>query len=125
MPKHTAGPWTQGTTLSTSITRRWTDDEWQANQRRELCLVYSGFSGIDAGRGRLLVAQCVRPEDARLIAAAPDLLAILMAIQEKGWADFDDVEGMSIRRRALAAVQSALPAVSQPASRAQTAEVVS
>lgn len=74
MDGHTPEPWTVGRTLDTPQTHRWTRAEREANDRVESRLVFSGFSAVDQGRSRVLVAECQRPDDARMIAAAPDLL---------------------------------------------------
>ncbi len=41
-------------------------------------MVFSGFTPLDEGRGRRRVAICDRPEDARLIAKAPEMLDLLV-----------------------------------------------
>ena len=81
---HTPGPWHQGRTLSTEQTRRWTKDEFASNEARERRMVFSNFSATDQGRSRQLVAVFEREEDARLGAAAPDLLAALRTLQSMG-----------------------------------------
>ena len=75
--QHTPGPWSQGYTLATRQTRRWSPEEIAANDARERLMVFSGFTHLDEGRGRERVALCYRAEDARLIAAAPDMLEAL------------------------------------------------
>jgi hypothetical protein len=75
--QHTPGPWSQGYTLTTRQTRRWSPEEIAANDARERLMVFSGFTHLDEGQGRERVALCYRAEDARLIAAAPELLEAL------------------------------------------------
>lgn len=72
--RHTSGPWSQGITLLTQITRKWSSAEMARNDAREKLAVFSNFSANDQGRGRRLVAKCETHEDARLVSAAPDLL---------------------------------------------------
>lgn len=72
--KHTQGPWSQGITLNTAQTQRWSDAERAANNEIEKRMVFAGFSPFDEGRSRRRIAVCETKEDARLIAAAPDLL---------------------------------------------------
>ena len=72
--QHTPGPWSQGYTLATRQTRRWSPEEIAANDAHERLMVFSGFTHLDEGRGRERVALCYRAEDACLIAAAPELL---------------------------------------------------
>ena len=72
--KHTPGPWSQGRTLETPQTRRWTEEQIESNDREERRRVFANFSAQDQGRGRHLVATCETEPDAALIAAAPDLL---------------------------------------------------
>jgi len=78
--KHTPGPWSQGVTLLTSETRRWSPEDRAANDARERLMVFSGFTGLDEGRGRKLVAVFNCHEDARLGAAAPAMLDALEAL---------------------------------------------
>ena len=74
MSKHTHGPWSQGKTLVTNQTLRWTREELEKNEAIERCIVFSGFSVLDEGRSRRRVAICESDADAILIAAAPELL---------------------------------------------------
>lgn len=78
--KFTPGPWRQGVTLVTDVTRRWTTEQVRANNAREELEVYAYLSEEDGGVRRELVARCVRVEDAELVAAAPLLLAAVRAV---------------------------------------------
>ena len=70
MSDHTQGRLSQGRTLSTRITQRWSQEEWERNEARERCLVFADFTPIDEGRGRRLVAECHQgAEDARRLVA--------------------------------------------------------
>lgn len=74
MSKHTQGPWSQGTTIVTNTTKRWSAKQFADNQKRERRSVYANFSVNDQGRSRKLIAVCESPDDAAVAAAAPDLL---------------------------------------------------
>lgn len=77
----TPGPWMQGGLLYTATTRHWSQDVWEKVQEQEKLSVYANFRMDDEGRGRRLIASFHRPEDARLGAAAPELLdAVLVAL---------------------------------------------
>lgn len=76
MSAHTPGPWKQGYTLSTEVTRRWTAEQWAQNDARERRLVFANFTSKDQGSCRRLIAVCESEDDAPLIAAAPDLKAV-------------------------------------------------
>lgn len=67
--KHTHGPWSQGITLETEQTRRWTSEQIEENDRRERRMVFANFSPLDEGRSRIRIAICEREEDARRIVA--------------------------------------------------------
>ncbi|WP_299010023.1 hypothetical protein [uncultured Caulobacter sp.] len=82
----TPGPWSQGVTLRTSATARWTADQFAENDLRERRMVFARFSARDGGRSRQLVAMCERPEDASLVAAAPDLLSACQSVIPKNLA---------------------------------------
>lgn len=77
--KATPGPWAQGKLLSTATTRQWSREVWEEVQTTETRQVFSNFRASDEGRGRKLIAVFERPEDARLGAAAPDLLEAVYA----------------------------------------------
>jgi hypothetical protein len=84
MSKHTPGPWSQGFTLLTETTKRWTATQVAENDRKERRMVFSSFTPEDQGRGRRLVAVFEREEDAVLGAAAPRLLHALKGMLESG-----------------------------------------
>lgn len=68
--QHTPGRLAQGHALRTRVTERWTKEEWDRNEAREKCLVFTHYTPIDQGLGRKLVAQCHQgPEDARRLVA--------------------------------------------------------
>ena len=76
---HTPGPWSQGRTLLTAQTKRWSKDQWDENERMERRTIFASFSAEDEGRSRIPVARISEQAheweaNARLIAAAPDLL---------------------------------------------------
>lgn len=75
----TPGPWSQGVLLSTATTRRWSREVREQVQFDERLRVFSNFRAEDEGRGRKLVAVFERPEDAKLGAAAPELLEAVYA----------------------------------------------
>lgn len=77
MSKHTPGPWRQGFTMVTNTTKRWSAKQFAANQQREQRSVYANFSANDRGCGRKLIAVCESPDDAAIVAVAPDLLEAL------------------------------------------------
>lgn len=79
--KATPGPWRQGKLLSTATTRRWSHAVRAEVQEQEKLCVYACFHEADEGQGRKFVATFLRPEDAALGAAAPELLdAVLVAL---------------------------------------------
>lgn len=79
--KTTPGPWQQGRLLSTNITRHWSQEVREKVQEQEKLSIYANFNASDEGRGRRLVASFLRPEDATLGAAAPELLdAVYLAL---------------------------------------------
>lgn len=93
--QHTAGPWAQGTTLTTPQTDRWSAKEWEANQRRERLMVFANFSFGDQGRSRRLIARCETEEDAQLIACAPELLQVV-ALYCLGQAHVEAAKGSTL-----------------------------
>ena len=80
MSAHTPGPWTQGRTLLTPQTRDWPEERWVENDKFERRMVFANFSSVDRGIGRVRIAVCESAEDARLIAAAPELLEALIDV---------------------------------------------
>jgi len=78
-----------GRTLLTPDTRKWSKQDWEANERVENHLVFANFRVDDQGRSRVCIATCTRdilPDNQSLantilIAAAPDMLAALKAVQ--------------------------------------------
>ncbi|WP_138410226.1 hypothetical protein [Stutzerimonas nosocomialis] len=112
--KYTPGPWSQGFTLMTRQTRSWSAGQLAENEKRERRMVFAGFSPADEGRSRRLVAVCERQEDAKLISAAPDLLAALKELFEIGQVFQSAIEGQEINsdfeswaEKALAAIRKA------------------
>jgi len=67
------GPWTQGRLLDSRDMQNWNITQKERAERAEQRMVFSSFHTEDQGRSRILVASCDRVDDARLIAAAPDL----------------------------------------------------
>ena len=80
----TPGPWSVGRTLATPTTRKWTPEEITANDKIEHLMVFSHFIPDDQGKSRQLVATCVVPDDARLIALAPEMFKKLKQLAELG-----------------------------------------
>ena len=74
---HTPGPWAQGRVLSTPYTQRYTATQWAEADAREKLNIFSRFDTRDEGCSRQLVATFRTPEDARLGAAAPQMLQAL------------------------------------------------
>jgi hypothetical protein len=68
--KYTLGPWTQGRTLRTGITRTWSEEAIAANDVYESMRVYANFNESDGGKGRQIIAVCENKDDASLIADA-------------------------------------------------------
>jgi hypothetical protein len=62
--------WQVGKTLLTPTTRRWSKDEWYANEARERRCVFRYFTSLDQGRGRELIAEFRNPDDAALAVKA-------------------------------------------------------
>lgn len=81
-PKFTKGPWSRGRLLITRNTERWSAEEKELADRIERLRVFAYFRADDEGRSRVLVATCQNEDDARLIAAAPELYEALEAVKE-------------------------------------------
>ena len=79
---YTPGPWSQGRTLMTSQTRRWSAAELTENDLVERRMVFANFLALDDGRSRRRVAVCESEADARLIAAAPELYEALVMMRD-------------------------------------------
>lgn len=77
--KTTPGPWCQGEVIPTAITKRWSKEVFDGVQQLEKRSVFADFRFRDEGRGRRLIATFERAEDARLGAAAPELLEAVYA----------------------------------------------
>lgn len=79
--KSTPGPWCQGEVIPTANTKRWSKEVFDGVQQFEKRSVFADFRFRDEGRSRRLIATFERAEDARLGAAAPELLdAVLVAL---------------------------------------------
>lgn len=51
-----------GVTLDTRETRRWSPERRAENDARESRLIFAGFSQLDEGRSRRLIAECHGPD---------------------------------------------------------------
>ena len=58
--------WTQGRTLLTSTTKRWTKEQWDSNEYVEKCCAFVHFSNRDNGKSRQLVAKFDTPEECEI-----------------------------------------------------------
>lgn len=102
MNKHTPGPWAQGRLLMTSLTQRWSEEAREKADHEERCMVFADFRDLDEGRGRRRIAICETEEDARLIAAAPDLLEMLKELAGEMASAYDIIdEDRLIKARAV------------------------
>ena len=103
--KHTPGPW-EFIDATNSATYKFAPT----------CIIKSGDKQIASfswnDNSPWFPTKAESQANARLIAAAPDLLEVVLLIQEKGWSRLDTGDGMDIRKMALAAVQKALPPIS-------------
>ena len=103
---HTVGPWRQGVFLDLPAYARAGDDWKAAQRRRESLSVFSNFHIEDHGKSRFLVATTRRPEDAVLIAAAPELRERLAELVKQMYAlatdeckEWRDAEALLTRLR--------------------------
>ncbi|MEL4069573.1 hypothetical protein WKW50_05435 [Ochrobactrum sp. GPK 3] len=105
----TPGPWVQGALLSTATTRHWSEEVREKVQEHEKLCIYANFNVADEGRGRRLVATFLRPEDAALGAAAPDLLdAVLVALPYVEDALDSPIFKKGVVKKAVAQLRAAL-----------------
>jgi len=69
--------WSQGRTLLTDITRRWSKETWDRNEQEERRRIFESFLDEDQGRSRRLIATCESAEDAeRIVKAVSDYDAL-------------------------------------------------
>ncbi len=105
MTKHTPGPWTLETVPTSADSCHKIGPFPNRHDREGYACVYADNIriGIDESlpRAQELLAN------ARLIAAAPDLLEALQLIQGQGWQLHDDEFGNEIKRRCLSAIAKA------------------
>src|SRR5690554_1887098 len=108
-PTHTPGPWRVGAYGTTVMTGR---PNSQANDT--ICSLYMP---IHSGVGELLLPQDARTEqveaNARLIAAAPDLLAALQKFVAFHDADHENGDQSEIQQLYDAAIESARAAIAK------------
>lgn len=55
--------WQQGCLLRTSLTSKWTKEEFKDMDHKEHCRVFVNFTARDDGRGRILIYICDSPEE--------------------------------------------------------------
>ena len=53
----TQGDWSHGRTLRTTITKKWSKEQWDKNEERERRWIFAGFNSCDHGRGRIPVCE--------------------------------------------------------------------
>ena len=66
---YTKGLWSQGRTLLTNATMRYTKEEWELNESIEKRTIITHFLESDAGKSRIPIANCFSEEDAERIVA--------------------------------------------------------
>ena len=66
---YTKGLWSQGRTLLTNATIRYTKEEWELNESIEKRTIITHFLESDAGKSRIPIANCFSEEDAERIVA--------------------------------------------------------
>lgn len=81
--------WKRGTTLSTSQTRRWSQQEWDKNEKNENQLIFSDFTPADSGKSRNLVCKLNEhhPDfewNRKVIEYGPDMVKFLNYIIRHG-----------------------------------------
>jgi len=83
--------WQQGILLATKETESWSPEEKSKGHLLEQQMVFKNFLAFDAGISRVLIATTMhsplpvedRIANARLIAAAPNLLGIVLRVKER------------------------------------------
>ncbi len=94
-------PWQQGRMLATAETRRWTEQQKQVCEHRELQMVFQGFTAVDQGCSRQRVALFEAAEHAAFVAEA-NPAAVRALIAE-----------LKAQRQALSEAQAEITALSK------------